>query len=492
LIVRVSLRSPRETSSGPLADERKGRADARPSEFFRRYDQACFFALLTGLTLAPVWFGSERPIAWDVNAAYFGALLCIYEAGRLLSGRPHPVALRRLWFPALAVIVVIGWSLFQISSLSPIHAQNPVWQMAREALGEAFPGAVSVFPDATAISLMKFVTGAMVFWLTLQLTRSPQRARRFVEAVALSGALYAAYGLVAFFVFPKTILWFPKFTYLDSVTSTFVNRNSYATYAGIGLIAAFAVAFSQFIGALRGPQSHGRRFAGLLANVAGAGGAWIAAVFIISIAWIMTGSRGGVVATLVALAVFFGLGVLRGRKNALAGGFSLVAGLLLIGVGAFSYGDYLADRIAQQGFASEDRLAAYQLAWASIQDAPIFGFGWGTFWQVFPIYRDSSLDPFPVWDMAHNTYLELLQGLGIPVAVLLMLAMAGLIGRCIFASITRKVSATAPLVAAASSVLVLLHALVDFSLQIQAITLTWLAILAAGVAQSWSSRASTQ
>jgi hypothetical protein len=39
--------------------------------------------------------------------------------------------------------------------------------------------------------------------------------------------------------------------------------------------------------------------------------------------------------------------------------------------------------------------------------------------------------------------------------------------------------------------LVGVHAFVDFSLQIQAVALAWTALLAAGLAQSWSSRIAT-
>jgi hypothetical protein len=40
-------------------------------------------------------------------------------------------------------------------------------------------------------------------------------------------------------------------------------------------------------------------------------------------------------------------------------------------------------------------------------------------------------------------------------------------------------------------VIVGLHAFVDFSLQIQAVALTWVALLEAGTAQSWSSKIAT-
>jgi hypothetical protein len=53
---------------------------------------------------------------------------------------------------------------------------------------------------------------------------------------------------------------------------------------------------------------------------------------------------------------------------------------------------------------------------------------------------------------------------------------------------TRKENAIIPAVGASVSVLVGSHALVDFSLQLQAVAITYMALLGVGVAQSESSR----
>ena len=458
----------------------------------RRIDALCFFGLLFGLAVAPFWFGSDRPIAWDLNAIWYAAITLVYEGGRLIGRRNHAVSIRRIWFPALSMALVAVWTLIQMAPFLPAAHQQPIWQMARDALGLPVAGAISINPDETMAALLKLLTGACLFWTTLQLCRAPDRARQLVAWLAIVGAAYAAYGIVAFYAFPTTILWYPKVYYNDSVTSTFVNRNSYATYAGIGLIAALAMAFSGFVGGGRqGARDPWRRLAHVLANVAGSGGAWIAAALVISIAWVLSGSRGGIMATFAGLAAFIGLASFRGRKNAVGAGMALLLALVGLGVAAFSYGDYFAERVLHQGFASDDRLAAYRLTLLSIADAPLLGFGWGTFREVLPLYRDSSLDPFPFWDLAHNSYLELYQGLGVPAATLFLIGLGALVGRCAYASLTRRNSATAPLVATCVTLIVFLHAFVDFSLQMQAIALTWLALLAAGFAQSWSSRART-
>jgi O-antigen ligase len=489
-------------STGPEADPsanptRFAATTRRPSSllgarYAARIDEALFVAFILALAWTPFWFGSNRPMAWGVNAVGFGALALLHEIGLLATLRRHPVALRRIWFPALAFVAVCAWSFIQVAGFIPAGYQHPIWPMARDALGRDLPGSISVNRDDTILALSRFVTCGMAFWLALQLCRSSARARRLAQAIAIIGGVYATYGIIGFFLFPGAILWFDKLAYLDSVTSSFINRNSYATYAGLGLAAALAVTASLFLhrGGLHGLGA-GRKLVQLIALTIGPGGLWLACAFIVGVALILTGSRGGFFATLGGLLTFLLLTGVRGRKNAATLGFGLLMIGLTIAAAIFNYGDFLADRLTTQGLASDDRLAVYSLTWGSIADAPLLGFGDGTFQEIFPMYRDKTIDLLGVWDKAHNSYLELLQGLGVPVALLFLAAIVQLAGRCIFAALTRRDSVTAPLAASAATVIVGLHAFVDFSLQIQAVALTWVALLGAGTAQSWSSKIAT-
>ena len=60
--------------------------------------------------------------------------------------------------------------------------------------------------------------------------------------------------------------------------------------------------------------------------------------------------------------------------------------------------------------------------------------------------------------------------------------------RCVKGAMTREKNEMIPCVAASVAFFLGVHSLVDFSLQIQAITITFMALLGAGVAQSQSSR----
>jgi hypothetical protein len=474
-------------SRGPDSGETDPSAPASTSRLSA--EDALFYGFLAILAWAPFWFASNRPAIWGVNAIATAALTLAYEATLLWRGKRHPVSIVRIWPAALIFAVVCFWSWLQTNPSIPVGYQHPVWQMARDLLKRDFPGSISVSREDTILALLRFATYGLSFWLALQLCRSADRARRLVQAVAIIGVVYAGYGIVAFYVFPNTILWFQKEGYSDALTSTFVNRNSYATYAGIGLVCCFSLISMVYLRETQNrATSLGRRIAGFVAITAGDGGLWISCAFVIGAALVLTGSRGGVAATFGGIIACLLLVAVRGRKNATAVGFTLLLSTLAIGAAFLNYGDFLADRLTAQGLESDDRLAVYGLTWRSISDASLLGHGDGTFQDVFPMYRDRSVDILGIWDKCHNSYLEALQGLGVPLALALFGALLYLFGKSARAALTRKASATAPLAASAATTIVALHAFIDFSIQIQAVALTWTALIGAGVAQSWSSR----
>jgi O-antigen ligase len=124
----------------------------------------------------------------------------------------------------------------------------------------------------------------------------------------------------------------------------------------------------------------------------------------------------------------------------------------------------------------------------SILGAPLLGYGYGTFADVFPMFRDQSVSTSGMWQMAHDTYLEVFQGLGLLFGSMLVASVVLLALRCIKGATTRQQNEMMPCVAASVAFLLGVHALVDFSLQMQAVAITFMALLGAGVAQSESSR----
>jgi O-antigen ligase len=456
------------------------------------WDTILFSGFLALLAWVPFWFGSNSAFAWGVNAVLVASLVSAYELGLLVRGLPHPVGLRRIRVPALCLALVVAWILVQMSPLAPEGWHHPIWAMTAEALGRPLAGSISVNHDLTALALMRLLTCAGVFWLALQLCRENSRAHRLLVALAVIGSAYALYGIIAFFVAPGDVLWLPGQNTSGALSATFVGRNNYATYAGVMCVVCLALVLGRLHGVGRA-SSWQMRIAEVVAAIVGQAGLAFVALCLISVALLLTVSRAGITASFVALGatlVLSGITSRTGRVWLMLGSIPIL--LVLVALFA-AFGERYLAGLEQLGSRTDDRMAAYIITLTSIVTSPFTGFGYGTFEHAFRMFRDGSLTGGleEVWDKAHNTYLEVFQGLGLIGGGVLILGVGLLALRCLVGVFTRKQDVAAPLAATGATLLVSLHALVDFSLQIQAVAITWIALLGAGVAQSWSSRAAT-
>jgi O-antigen ligase len=208
--------------------------------------------------------------------------------------------------------------------------------------------------------------------------------------------------------------------------------------------------------------------------------------FVCLLALFMTGSRGAVVVCLLALILTFIIFFRRHlpRRIGIAG--TLVAGgaialLLLQFMGAG-----VNARFDAQGLADEGRLAVYRSALRMIADHPWFGTGQGTFAFAFPAYRNASVSMWGVWDMAHNSLLQIATDMGLPIAGLVVIAWAVVFATLIRGVRVRRRGVLLPVAALGVSTIAVLHSFVDFSLQIPGYGIVALSLIGAGLAQSFA------
>jgi hypothetical protein len=427
-------------------------------------EEGTLWLFIAGLAWLPFWYGGNALIAWGVNAILFPGLAVAYEVSLLARRKPHPVGVRHLALPAALFSAVVLWIGFQSLDWGTTSFANPIWGMIAEVLARPVKGSISVNRDLTVMALIRLLTDASAFWLALQLSRDGARAVRLVAAVASIGCGYAVYGLIALKAGHLPWLDIPSEGRL--VSATFVNPDSYATYAGLGL-----VEIATFIGVT------GQKGAALLV-----GG------FLLLVTLLLTGSRGGV------SAAFLGLGVLcvsaarsRERSGEREPIWIAVFGFLLLAATAIVFGGTIVGKFEAAGISDTSRLAVYFVTLRSIGDAPLLGWGYGTFGDVFPMYRDQSIAVQGTWGQAHSTYLETFQGLGLVFGTMLVASILLLVLRSIKGATSRRQNTIVPCIAASAGSLVAAHAIVDFSLQMQAVAMTFVALLGAGVAQAESS-----
>ncbi len=134
-------------------------------------------------------------------------------------------------------------------------------------------------------------------------------------------------------------------------------------------------------------------------------------------------------------------------------------------------------------YSSTDRLKVYRLGLSVLHDNPWFGYGLNGFEPQFRLYQQNMLMEF---NHAHSDILESLIDLGIPFGLLMWTAIGLLLSGLWHGIITRRQNGVFPVLGLTTSIMLLGHACVDFSLQIPGDVMIWAALMGAGLAQSWS------
>ena len=434
----------------------------------------------------PLPLGSARPWAAGVLAIAAGLIVMAGGVADLAFGREQPAESRALGIAAALFALALGWAVVQSLPLAPSGWQHPLWAEAQSLLATPPAGRIGIDPSAARNALVHLICDAAIFWLAFRAAQRPEGARAILIAVAAIGALYAGWGLIVYGIGNRTVLWFDKWAYPDDLTSTFVNRNSFATFAGLALVTSVGLLVDTVLARIDFQQDRRLVLRSLFDLVMGRAAWLVAAIALTLTAVLLTHSRGGAAATgagIVGLIVMTFLAPsLRGPWRRGFAVIAAVAALLLVAIsGATTLG-----RIADTSWDVEGRREIYELTLEAIRNTPLLGTGLGSFKWIFPNYRTEDL-PFTI-ELAHNDYLENMLELGIPAALLLTSAVALLVFTCVRGVFRRRRNAIVPCIAVGASLLVGGHACFDFSLQIPAVSLFYLLLLGAGVAQSASTR----
>jgi len=446
---------------------------------------------LACVLLSPLPFGANRAWSWSLFAVLFAICGVVFFTQVLLGKRPLHLSFKSLWLTGFLWCIPVIWILIQTTTHIPDNWAHPFWKLAADALPIPVSTHITVDVDATITALMRLLTYALVFYLSFQVNRDSDKAVLTFKALAYAGFTYALYGVVIYVGNFDTILWFDKWTYHDNVTSTFINRNSYATYAGLSLLATIPLLLEAFKHSLKfGLSSHyGRAYFYEHLLIKG----WFPLLMVLTIlsALVMSQSRGGFLSTLVGVISLLILLIISNKvpqKKGL-GIFVLALALLTWFIFASSF-DTLLTRFDTIDVEKEGRSTVYSLLSNISTNNNRFGLGYGTFENSFRLYRDESIVGF--YDKAHNTYLENLFELGWLPAYALFLSIAWLALICLRGVWVRRRHWLYPALGVAASMLVGAHAFVDFSLQIPAVAYTYAMMLGVGVAQAYPSKGSSK
>jgi O-antigen ligase len=427
--------------------------------------------------LAPLFFGS-------VDLFWVAVWTILLSASALCGvAMPMDTGQSRILFGFLALCCIYALvAIIQIIPNAIEQLNDPSWARANDALGFNALPRISSRAEIPAFAIGHFFLFITSFISGFSVGTSRDTSDKLIWFAKYSILLYVLYGLAALILTPNMVLWAPKLAYRGSLTATFINHNTAATFVGTGAILWFCFAFSslqsfQFssIRLLLLVRSNEHLAFKVIARSVGA----LTCFF----ALLLTASRGGLICTCLGLLVaIFLMAASKQRPKfwhlAVYGGVALVATAALISrIG----------RIASQGLFDDGRWTVYGFCVEAIRQRPLLGAGLGTFADLFPSLRDNDFYSWGVWDYAHSTILEIAVEMGIPVAALVVIAaLASLIILARAAAGSKGRSRRSLAAITGIAVLSYLHSMIDFSLQIPGYLIVFGILLGCGLARASS------
>lgn len=439
------------------------------------------FILLFVAAGAPFPFGSTN----DLSIAFW----CLCLGFALIFAPTKDLRKPHLWMIAGIGVIVAAYAFVlheQLSDHPWVAPFNPIWKQASDLLQMPIAPSASIVKNEAFFALGAPLANILAILLGITVGSDRERARRLLWVIAISGAVYALYGVLSFLIEPTMILWRDKQFYMGSVTGTFINRNTAAAYFGSCAVIWMLLIIEDFRRRL--PERH-IEWKRLSLDIRAVPPREIlprlSALLICLMAMFMSGSRAGVGLSLLALIVSFTVFLRKdlpprtGIWTSLGCGVAVALGLLQL------LGGRVSSRFDSQGLVDEGRVEAWKSTLHIIADNPWFGTGMGTFQWAFPPYRSPNISIRGIWDAAHSTPLELASEVGIPMALLVAAGWA-----IMFVILTRGVfgrrrDVVIPLAAAATATLSLLHSCLDFTLQVPGYSIPFFALFGVGLAQSF-------
>lgn len=452
------------------------------------------FLLISTILVSPIPFGAVHDWAWALMAVAIGVTAAAFVLSRDMT-RFVTEWRGRLCLPLLGFVAVLVWIIFQLQHLVRPSLAHPVWRIAADNPGIRPQNLISLNPDATLDGLARLMTYGLVFLLAVAFGRGRQFANFSMRFFAFSGLVIALYAIISWQFAPNWLLWKQKEYYHGFATGTFVNRNTFATYTGLVLLTITAIILTQKTRAAGYGPGHGRVrwFVSYFVLHLERSWFWILAWITVLFALLLSGSRAGTLSTVIGT-IGLVLLVHRFEADGVQSGYTVMRNLkalMMVVLGMLAVylagGSNLTARILDSdiGAQADERLAIYNLALRAIIDAFWTGTGLGTFPQIFEIYRTTHPSLQPGAEFAHNTFLEVTVGLGVPAALVFYSVLAHCAYQCFRGVRRRHLGRVYPALGAAATILAGVHSLVDFSLEIPAVAITYAFLLGLGFSQAW-------
>ncbi|ATC33451.1 O-antigen ligase family protein [Caulobacter vibrioides] len=401
-------------------------------------------ALLTLILAEIVAFGASELAV----SSLFGVLHALFLLTLLATcGWARKAATLRvnpaLWLPFALLLVMTAWALTPFGPGGP----HPVWLYV-----EPKGGSITVDRSSLILNIIRLGGLACLFLAAQLIGVSETRRRALFWFLLLALGAYAA----------LTVLQHVTTRATGRLTGTLLSPNTIATLMGVCTVFA-AMFVTQFIQRADGRLSLDKLPLDASISLV------LVAVFAVALAF--TASRGGIFATVVALAILLIWQVIAQGKKArvvvMIGG----AAVLLLAIGlAMRSADVTAARLENLDSDVATRQAIFTAHWLAFKGSPWFGYGLGSFPVVNQLVMTSeTLGVLYDVRATHNLYLQWLEEAGLAGALSMLVLLGVLLWQVGLGAAKPGTSGALSRAAIAATVLVLLHGMSDFAVQAPAL-----------------------
>ncbi|MEM7267629.1 MAG: O-antigen ligase family protein [Pseudomonadota bacterium] len=368
------------------------------------------------------------------------AVACLAPAvalggNRFLFAAPSVVAILGLIFVYWREIAAPWWGLLWVAPL--------IWGALQIALG------LTMDADAGWRSLTQMCAYGAAFLIAAAITVQIG-LRAMTALISLWVAALSIAALAAWSTGVNPVLGELE-AYWSALEGSFINRNAFASYLVLGVLAAVTVMMIDI-----------RRRSAIPHKIL-----WLLVISPILCTLMLTGSRGGAAACLIGLSAFAMRSL--GGKGGLVTLALLTAGFVMT---AFAPG-YLRPLAPLD----DPRIEVHATLWTLAMERPFAGYGLGAFQDAARPHLAQTWR-WGDWDHAHQQYLETIIEIGWPAALSLFAA----IGFAAWNGVKGRSRAASALAIGATSAMAL-QALVDFTLTIPAVALSFALILGAAAGE---------
>ena len=442
-------------------------------------DRLIYIGFLVLIAWLPLPLGSNRPWAEAIVEVWACSLMLLWLIA-FIRNKVETTDVFKKAAPVIGLFFIwLIWILLQITPLPPawIASISPAAFGHHSLVNATDLMTLSLDPHATAVGWFKSLAYILIFVLSLLLIHSRRRLRQLAYVVIYSGLFQAVYGSLMTLSGLGYGFFIKNPSALNITTGTFINPNHLAGY----LVMALSVGIGMMIASLDTKSDYTakqrlRKYLQLILSPKLRLRLYLAMMVI---ALVLTHSRMGNTSFFVGLIIAGGIGLILSR-HATRGTVILFISLIAIDVfivGAWFGLEKVAQRIEETTLVQETRDEVNIYVYQQWKDYQWTGSGLGSFYSVFPKYKKHDSPGYH--DHVENDYLEFASDTGVIGVALLGLVIVMSIYIALVAQYRRRDPLMRGISFAAimSICAMMIHAMVDFNLQIPANAATFMLIL---------------